>query len=417
MQPNMPSNMPSNTSARRILIVEDEPIISISLEETLQGKGWSTRVAATPTVAMEEFCGFEPDVVLLDINLEEEYDGIGIAQSIRDQSDTPIIFLTGHSDPDTFERARQTVPYGFISKPVQTHQLCHTVELALTQVQDRRKSKPALLASASALTKLQYAVFTVNLQGEIVSWNQVAAEALGEEALVKGSALGQTLKASPADQAELVAAIGKAAQNGDSSDLTKALGSLKTTWEYVMVSPLDQAQGEGVMVLLRKRAPKDAAKAAAGELDDDPLTGLPRFLETNLKNVPDGAACVLFHAQNYMVIANRLGRHVANEVMIAFNMNITQFFESVSKTMECRSTRFRGPGPLIAVTLETDEIGLSQVRHAIGQFMSRRQNSVLELVSQPGTLVSISANHLLLPASMRDSWIDEANMLHEKRTL
>ncbi len=401
---------------RRILIFEDEPIISISLEETLQGKGWSTRVAPTPTGAMEEFRGFEPDVVLMDINLEVEYDGIAIAQSIRDESDTPIIFLTGHSDPETFEKARQTIPYGFISKPVQNHQLCHTVELALTQVQERKKSKPALLATASALTKLQYAVFTVDLNGEIVSWNEVALEALGGHAPVKGAALGQTLHASAGDEVALVTAIGKAAQNGDSSDLTKNLASLKATWEYVMVSPLNQPKNEGVMVLLRKRSKEETSKVAADQ-STDPLTGLLCFQEENLNRIPEGATCVLFHAQNYIRIASRLGRHVADQVMLSFTMNITKFFEGVSKTLDCHSCLFRARGPVLAAIVDADELSLQQLRRAIDQFMSSRRKSVVDLVSQPGTLVSISANHLILPASLRQGWIEEANLLNEKRTV
>lgn len=373
-------------------------------------------MAATPTGALEEFRGFEPDVVLLDINLEEECDGIGVARSIREQNDTPIIFLTGHSDPETFEKARQTIPYGFISKPVQSHQLCHTVELALTQLQERQKRQPALLASALALTQLQYAVFTVDPNGEIVSWNEVASEALGNQVLEKGAALGRTLMASSADEIALVGAIEKAANHGDSSDLTNNLGSLKPAWEYIMVSPLNRALNEGVMVLLRKRSKDEGSGAAAGS-NNDPLTKLPHFHEANLRGIPEGATCALFHAQNYAVIATRHGRHVADEMLLAFSMNIARFFEGVAKTTDTRSTLFRAPGPLIAATLEADGIGLSQVRQAIGQFMSSRRNFLFDLVSNPGTLVSISASHVVLPASLRAGWIAEASQLNERRAL
>jgi CheY-like chemotaxis protein len=390
----------------------------MSLEETLQKKGWATRVAATPSAAMTEFRGFEPDVILMDINLETEYDGIGVAQSIRDLSDTPIVFLTGHSDPETFEKAKQTIPYGFISKPVQNHQLCHTVELALTQVQDRRKSKPALLAFASALTKLQYAVFTVDLEGRLLSWNQVASDNVGEGTLVKGAPLSQALQASADDEKSFIEAIEKAAKSGDSTDLSNNFSSLKSAWEYAMVSPVDQAQGEGVMVLLRKRALAEQGQgSSAGSETFDRLTGLPPFNEAHLKAVAVSAACALFHAQNYRVIATRLGPHVADEVMVAFTMNISDLFNDLGKMVECKVSLFRAAGPLIAVTLEADEFGLSHLRRAIGQFMSSRKNVVLELVSHPGSLVSISANHLMLPASLRDSWIHEANQLNERRTM
>lgn len=117
----------------RILIVDDEPLICDNLEMYLNtqdyrvvGKAYDYEDGITL------FLKTQPDVVLLDINFEEEKDGINLAEWILKTRPLPIIYLTSYSDKETIERAKKTMPQGYLVKPFNEQSLMTTIEIALT---------------------------------------------------------------------------------------------------------------------------------------------------------------------------------------------------------------------------------------------------------------------------------------------
>lgn len=103
----------------RVLIVEDQSIVAMDMELTLRILGYRVvGVARTGPEALTKAHALLPDVVLMDIRLEGQMDGIETTRQIR-QSYTrlPVIYVTANTDPDTLERARETQPSGFINKP------------------------------------------------------------------------------------------------------------------------------------------------------------------------------------------------------------------------------------------------------------------------------------------------------------
>ncbi len=74
-----------------------------------------------------------PDVVLMDINIKGETDGIETANMIKTRVKIPVIFLTSHSDGSTLQRAKETQPDGFVLKPFEDHDLRVAIELALNK--------------------------------------------------------------------------------------------------------------------------------------------------------------------------------------------------------------------------------------------------------------------------------------------
>ncbi|MBI5651883.1 MAG: PAS domain S-box protein [Chloroflexi bacterium] len=119
--------MPGN-----ILIVEDENIIAMDLKNRLVALGY-TVCASVPSgeAAIEKADAFHPDLVLMDIVLKGELDGIQAAAQIRQRLNIPVIYLTAYSDARTLARAKVTEPHGYILKPFEDRELHSTIEMAL----------------------------------------------------------------------------------------------------------------------------------------------------------------------------------------------------------------------------------------------------------------------------------------------
>ncbi|MHC1576481.1 MAG: response regulator [Methanosarcinaceae archaeon] len=116
----------------RILIVEDEAIVAMMIKKRLINMGYIVSgVASTGKDAIIKVEGTFPDLVLMDIMLKGNMDGIEAASEIRKRFSIPIVYLTAYSDEATLERAKFTEPYGYIMKPFTEHDLHTNVEIAV----------------------------------------------------------------------------------------------------------------------------------------------------------------------------------------------------------------------------------------------------------------------------------------------
>ncbi|HEY9835262.1 MAG TPA: response regulator [Stenomitos sp.] len=116
----------------QILIVEDEKIIALNLKEHLQSLGYKVvAIVASGEQAIEKAAKLHPDLVLMDICLKGKIDGITAAHKIWNNFSIPVIYVTGHSDQNTLERAKGSAPFGYILKPVQERELYVAIETAL----------------------------------------------------------------------------------------------------------------------------------------------------------------------------------------------------------------------------------------------------------------------------------------------
>lgn len=116
----------------RILIVEDEVVVANNLRDRVRGLGYEVAgVAFTGEEAIQQAADTRPDLVLMDIKLPGEMDGLEAAEEICADSDVPVIYLTGYADDTTLQRAKATEPYGFILKPFEMRELHSTIEMAL----------------------------------------------------------------------------------------------------------------------------------------------------------------------------------------------------------------------------------------------------------------------------------------------
>ena len=115
-----------------ILLVEDEMIVAQDLRETLTHLGYQVvGVASEGVQAVCMAAELHPELIVMDVGLKGDVDGIQAAQLIQERAHVPVIFLTGHRDPDTLQRAVLTGPLGYIVKPFQEVELRCAIEVAI----------------------------------------------------------------------------------------------------------------------------------------------------------------------------------------------------------------------------------------------------------------------------------------------
>ena len=116
----------------QVLIVEDEAIISMDLRYKLEALGYSVIAEiSSGKVAVEAVSQLRPDVVLMDIGLSGEMDGIDAAAQIRNRFGVPVVYITAYVGGDTLDRAEMTEPSGYILKPFDDALLQAVVEMAI----------------------------------------------------------------------------------------------------------------------------------------------------------------------------------------------------------------------------------------------------------------------------------------------
>jgi CheY-like chemotaxis protein len=120
------------TKKSRILMVEDDNLTVEILRNELHSLGYEVAGAVgTGEEAIRSAGELMPDLILMDIVLGGRTDGIETAEQIVRTWDIPVVYLTAYGDDSFFSRAKLTMPFGYLLKPVQTYQLHHTIEMAL----------------------------------------------------------------------------------------------------------------------------------------------------------------------------------------------------------------------------------------------------------------------------------------------
>ncbi len=141
-----------------ILIVEDEGIVAQDLIETIERLGYRVAgVASEGVQAVYMAEELQPQLIIMDVGLRGEIDGIQAAQLIQERSHVPVIFLTGHRDLETLERAVRTGPLGYLVKPFQEVELRCSIEVAIHKHRAEiatREREEALRRNADLLTSL-----------------------------------------------------------------------------------------------------------------------------------------------------------------------------------------------------------------------------------------------------------------------
>ena len=127
-------------SRAKIMVVDDEWLVAQGIKENLEDLGYEVvGLAATGEEALQAAALHRPDLVLMDILLQGNMDGIEVAERLRRNLEVPSIFLTAYADSQTLGRAKVTEPYGYLLKPFEIRELHSAIEIALYKVQAEKK--------------------------------------------------------------------------------------------------------------------------------------------------------------------------------------------------------------------------------------------------------------------------------------
>jgi len=163
----------------RILVVEDESIVALDIQDRLESLGYEVpATVASGENAIEQAGILRPDLVLMDIHLQGQMDGVAAADQIRRQFGIPVIYLTANADHPTVERAKVTEPFGYVIKPFEERELHTTIEIALYKHQAEHRLKESE-ERYRLLAELSPEAIIVQSDDRIVYANPAAANLFG----------------------------------------------------------------------------------------------------------------------------------------------------------------------------------------------------------------------------------------------
>jgi response regulator RpfG family c-di-GMP phosphodiesterase len=167
----------------RILVVDNESIIAKSIENRLKKAGYTTLgIALSGVEAIQLSSELRPDLILMDIVMDDEFDGIEATARIHDFLDVPVIYITAHDDEEHLQRATQTEPYGYLIKPIETNVLRSTIEVALHKHAVEQKLKRQLQRLTATRTIDQAILSQQNLLTVLIISLQQIVSSLGVDA-------------------------------------------------------------------------------------------------------------------------------------------------------------------------------------------------------------------------------------------
>jgi PAS domain S-box-containing protein len=174
-------------AAGDILIVEDERIVAHDLKKDLENFGYTVcGIASCGRDAISMAEEEHPDLVLMDINIKGNIDGIQVAKVMKNRFNVPVIFLTGYADENTLERVKEATPAGYLVKPFKQREVRAAIEIALEKKGAALKYRETWFSTV--LQHLADAVLAVDLRGVVTYLNPACEQLVGWSA---GEAIGK----------------------------------------------------------------------------------------------------------------------------------------------------------------------------------------------------------------------------------
>ncbi len=164
----------------KILIVEDEIIIAMEIADRLGSMGYEVlRIVANGKDAINVALQEKPNLILMDIMIQGDMDGIETATKIRNVSDIPVIYLTANADEATLQRAKVSDAFGYLIKPFEERELGTTIEMALYKHKMEAKLRANEEQFRSLFENSTIGIYRMNLDGRIILANHEILKVLG----------------------------------------------------------------------------------------------------------------------------------------------------------------------------------------------------------------------------------------------
>jgi PAS domain S-box-containing protein/putative nucleotidyltransferase with HDIG domain len=171
----------------RILVVEDESLVARDIQNMLRSLGYEVAgIVASGEMAIQKASTSVPDLVLMDIVLKGDIDGIAAAERLWEEYGIPVIYLTAYADDTTFERAKLTKPFGYLLKPFEERELQTTIEMALYKSRMEMRLREREQWLSTILRSIGDGIIAADARGRIEFMNPLAERLTGwlhEEAL------------------------------------------------------------------------------------------------------------------------------------------------------------------------------------------------------------------------------------------
>ncbi len=245
-------------SNKRILVVEDESIVAADIHDRLVKLGYLVvGHATTGPDAVVLARTVDPDIVLMDIRLKGNMDGVEAAGLINESGIVPVVYMTAYADEDTLARAKTTGPYGYIIKPFNERELHSTIEMALYRHMMERKVKDSEYWLRTVLSSIGDAVIATDKDMVVTYVNPLAEELLGvKKERAHGRTLTEVFNVSSFDEGNMVNLLSNMSRDfsnifvGDARLLFEGGGSIPV--EYTASFILDETGGtNGCAIVFR----------------------------------------------------------------------------------------------------------------------------------------------------------------------
>ncbi|MEX0680342.1 MAG: response regulator [Balneolales bacterium] len=180
------------TGQKKILVVEDEMTVAHNMCRWLERCGYTVIGPVHDAQnAIQTALEKKPNLVLMDIRLDENADGIEAVEELNRQMDIPVIYITAHSDKKTFDRAKETAPYGYLLKPFGENEMLLAIDMVLYKHQTQQEIKRRERELATILKSIEDAVIATDAD-LLITYVNPSAEILLETAL--DEILGKNIK-------------------------------------------------------------------------------------------------------------------------------------------------------------------------------------------------------------------------------
>ena len=162
---------------KQILVVEDEGSIGADVQKRLERLGYSVpNIAQSGEEALRCARSTPFDLVLMDIRIKGDMDGIATAAALKNECGTPVLYMTAHSDQATVDRARMTEPFGYVLKPAGDANLRSAVQIAIYKSEMDRRLRSSEAWLTATLRSVGDGIIATGINGEIVFMNPVAEQ-------------------------------------------------------------------------------------------------------------------------------------------------------------------------------------------------------------------------------------------------
>lgn len=308
-----------------ILIIEDEALVARDIQSRLKSLGHRVvGLAHNPAQALEKARNLQPGLLLCDINLKRDMDGIDVANQITAELDIPVVFLTAYSDPGTIAKAKSVSPYGYILKPVENPDLHIAIELALHKFQVEQELRETRQLLATAMECIGNILVFIDGNGLVTNINEDAESFFAASA---AEARGQPweLLLKPEGESSMQQFLERALQ-------TQAVTRLPP---FVLARP-DGSQSllDGIVGPIKSRGDDTGVVIILRELADihDPIESLPRpsDLAHATDALPPGAdrdrafVLLLINPDNIESVNREYGREAGDSVIAEVALHINR---------------------------------------------------------------------------------------------